>query len=122
MTSQEIQVVRVARRLREAIGYLELDLPRSALDCLENLGDLGALEAQVEFVRGEAHRMRRHFQAAAKSLTAAAQKMPPPHNRPAWLALSNCYRQAGDVTRAVQSLGFARGAWPGMMSAERNRP
>jgi len=104
------QLARVAHRLREATGYMELGMYEHASRRLEDLGELGPFEAEVDLLRGEALRAQHRFKDAASSLTAAALKLPAPHNRSALLALSLCYRQAGDTTRAVQAMGLARGA------------
>ena len=106
------QVIRIARRMAEATGYLELGMAQHALDRLENLGDLGPFEAEVSLLRGEAFRIQHRYEDAARSLTTAATKFPPPFNRPIWLALSRYYRQTGDTHRAIQMLGHARGAAP----------
>jgi len=106
------QFVRVGKRIREAAGYLELGMAEQALRALENLGDLGPLEGQVQMIRGEALRRQDRFAEAAVSFEQAAKKFPQPLDRPAWLASSWCYRQAGDFERAVNLLGWARGAMP----------
>ena len=106
------QLVRVAKRLREATGYFELGMSQHALDCLENLGELGPFEAEVELLRGESLRMQRRYDDAASSLRTAARKFPAPFDKSAWYALSLCYRQVGDVNRAIDSLAHARGAHP----------
>jgi tetratricopeptide (TPR) repeat protein len=106
------QLVRVAKRLEEAHGYFELGMTEQALDCLEGLGELGPFEAEVQLLRGEALRRQHRFDDAAVALQTAASKFPSPYDRPAWYALSLCYRQAGDMNRAIQSLARARGARP----------
>jgi tetratricopeptide (TPR) repeat protein len=106
------QLFRVARRLKEAHGYVELDMPQHALDRLEGLGDLGPFEAEVELVRGEALRRQQRFDDAETALKNAAKKFPAPYDRSAWFALSLCYRQVGEVNQAIQSLARARGAKP----------
>ena len=104
------QLVRVAKRLREAHGYFELGLTQRTLDCLDGLGELGPFEAEVELLRGEALRAEHRYDDAASALKAAAKKFPAPYDRSAWYALSLCYRQVGDMNRAIQSLARARGA------------
>ncbi len=104
------QLVRVAKRLREAQGYFELGLTQRTLDCLDGLGELGPFEAEVELLRGQALRMEHRYDDAASALEAAARKFPAPYDRSAWYALSLCYRQVGDMNRAIQSLARARGA------------
>jgi predicted Zn-dependent protease len=106
------QFARVAKRLQQAIGYLELGMAQHALDGLTGLGDLGPLEAEVQLLRGQALRIQRRFDDAATAFKTAARKFPSPLDRSAWFALSQCYRQAGDTGRAIQSLARARGANP----------
>jgi tetratricopeptide (TPR) repeat protein len=113
MSLDGANMIRIAKRLEQACGYLELGMTQQALDRLEGLGELGPFEAEVALVRGEALRMQERYADAASCLKTAARKFPPPFNRSAWFALSLCYRQAGDTRRAINSLGRARGAgWP----------
>ncbi len=106
------QLVRVAKRVKEATGYFELGMTQHTLDCLEGLGELGPFEAEVELLRGESLRMQQRYGEAASALKTAARKFPAPLDRSAWFALSLCYRQVGDTDRAIQSLARARGAAP----------
>ncbi len=103
-------LIRIARRLREATGYLELGMAQHVLDCLGNLGDLGPFEATAGLLRGEALRLQHEYDAAEQTLEAAARGFPAPHDRPAWLALSYVYRQAGKLDQAIDTLARARGA------------
>jgi tetratricopeptide (TPR) repeat protein len=113
MSPDNAQLIRVAKRLQQASGYLELGLTQQALDRLSGLGSLGPLEAEVALVRGEALRLQQRYADAATSLKSAALKFPPPFDRSAWLALSLCYRAAGNTEGADNSMGRARGAkWP----------
>ena len=112
MSFSDFQYVRIGRRLAQASGYLELGMAQHALDRLEGLGELGPLEAEVELLRGEALRIQQRYEDAASSFENAAQKAPSPQNRAAWLAVSLCYRKAGDTDRAIQSLAHARGVLP----------
>ena len=113
MSFDRTQFARIAKRLVEATGYLELGMPEHALGRLEGLGDLGPMAAEVDLLRGEALRCQHRFEDAAHSFQQAARKFPSPQKRAAWLALSRCYRQAGDTDRAIQSLANARGALTG---------
>ncbi len=106
------QLVRVAKRLQQAHGYFELEMPQHALDCFEGLGDLGPFEAEIQLLRGEALRKQHRFDDAELALRSAAKKFPSPFDRSAWYALSLCYRQVGDTSQAVHSLARARGAQP----------
>lgn len=112
MDSDFRQFVRIGKRISQAAGYLELGMAEQALRALKNLGELGPFEAEVQLLRGEALRRQQRFAEAALSFEQAAQKFPEPLDRPAWLAGSWCYRQAGDVERAVNLMGWARGAMP----------
>lgn len=112
MTFDKVQMIRVTKRLREATGYLELDMPDHALERLDEIGELGPLEGDVELVRGEALRRQHRFGAAVTSLQTAVRKSPPPHQKSALLVLSLCFRQAGDQARADQMLAYVRGVRP----------
>ena len=112
MKIDDIHLAYVNRRLREATGFMELDLPQHALDRLEGLDDPGPLTAQVELVRGEALRKLHRYWDAAMSLKRAVAKIPSPYDKPAMLALSVCYHQVGDHVGAMNALASARGAGP----------
>ena len=112
MKRNDPRVVSVLRRLSEAKGYLELGMTQQALACLDKIRDPGPFTAAVEMIRGEAARREQRFDAAASSFETAARMLHAPHDRPVWLTLSMCYRQAGDTDRAIESLALARGALP----------
>ena len=77
MTIDTRQLFRVARRLREATGYFELDMMQHALDCLEGLGELGPFEAEVELLRGVILRRQNRFDDARAALKSAASPCAP---------------------------------------------
>jgi tetratricopeptide (TPR) repeat protein len=104
------QLRRIAHRLREAAGYLELGMAQQALDRLDDLGELGPFEGEVNLLRGEAYGVQERFSEAAASFKTAARLLPPPFQSPAFLALSMVYQEAGDTVRADQALARARGA------------
>lgn len=110
MTFDMNQLRRIAHRLREASGYLELGLAQQALDRLDGLGELGPFEGEVSLLRGEAYGAQEKFSEAAASFKTAARLLPPPFRQPAFLALSMVYQEAGDMDRATQALARARGA------------
>ena len=110
MRAEVAHLVRVAKRLTEASGYLELGLTARALDCLEGLEPHGPFEAGVALIRGEALRLEHRYADAAAALKVAAAKVPAPHDKSAWLALSLCFGQAGNLKQAIQMLARARGA------------
>jgi tetratricopeptide (TPR) repeat protein len=102
------QLRRVAHRLREASGYLELGMAQHALDRLDDVGELGPFEGEVSLLRGEAFGAQEKFPEAAASFKTAAKLLPPPYRQPAFLALSMVYQEAGDTDRANQALARAR--------------
>jgi tetratricopeptide (TPR) repeat protein len=110
MKIDDQQLAITARRLREAIGFMELGLPEYSLDRLDGLDAVGPFAAQIELVRGEALRKLHRFGDAAASLKRAVAKFPAPYNKQAVLALSACYQQAGDHVGAANALASARGA------------
>lgn len=110
MTFDMRQLRRIAHRLREASGYLELGMAQQALDRLDGLGELGPFEGEVSLLRGEAYGAQEKYPEAAASFKTAAKLLPPPYRRPAFLALSMIYQEAGDTDRATQALARARGA------------
>ncbi|MCR4413010.1 MAG: hypothetical protein NUV77_11375 [Thermoguttaceae bacterium] len=110
MNAEMKHYIRLAKRVSEAMGYLELGMTRQALDRLAALEPLGPFEAQVAFLRGEALRLEGQFGEAARAFKKAAKKLPTPLDRPVWFASSVCYRQSGDALKAVQMLARARGA------------
>jgi tetratricopeptide (TPR) repeat protein len=103
------QLRRIAHRLREASGYLELGMAQHALDRLDGLGELGPFEGEISLLRGEAYGAQEKFAEAAASFKTAAKLLPPPFRQPAFLALSMVYEEAGDTDRASKALARARG-------------
>ncbi len=110
MTFGMNQLHRIAHRLREASGYLELGMAQHALDRLDGLGELGPFEGEVSLLRGEAYGAQEKFAEAAASFKTATKLLPPPFRRPAFLALSMVYQEVGDTDRASQAMARARGA------------
>lgn len=108
MTFDMKQLRRVAHRLREASGYLELGMAQQALDRLDNLGDLGPFEGEVSLLRGEAYGAQEKYPEAAASFKTAAKLLPPPYRQPVFLALSMVYQETGETDRADQALARAR--------------
>ena len=110
MRADIAQWIRVSKRLTQAAGYLELEMPQHALERLEHLDPLGPFEADVSLLRGEALRRQNRLQEAAASFQVAAAKLASPQDREAYLAISLCLRQVGKVHEATQMLARARGA------------
>ena len=110
MTFSQAQLARAAKRLDAAEGYLELRMPRQALESLQRIDEPGPLRPVVEMLRGKALWQLHRYDDAAKSLRFAAQNIHSPHDRSAWLALSVYYRNHGQQGKAIDSLARARGA------------
>ena len=104
------QMVRVAKRMKQATGYLELGMAQQAIERLATAGEFGPFEAEAELLRGAALQMQHRYDDAAASFESAAMKLPRRDDKAAWLALSQCYQHVGDHERAVESLANARGA------------
>lgn len=104
------QLVRVMRRLSEAVGCLELGLAGAALRALGGIGEAGPLEPSVAIVRNEAERMLAGLHRVAGESGEAGSSDGPVADGTAWLVLSWCLRQAGQLNHAIDSLGRARGA------------
>jgi len=110
------QFIRISKRVTKAAGFLELDMPREALECLDIHGPLGPFEAEVEILRGEAYRRQQRFQEAAKSFRTAAKMFASPADQEAYMALSVCLRQTGDPGMALTL--FARSFGRGRQAAD----
>ncbi len=95
MTLGMTQLVRVAKRLTAASGYLELGMPQQALDVLEHLGPPGPFDAEIEYLRGHALRLQHRYREAARKFRLAAEKLPQQDDDAAWLALSVIYNKVG---------------------------
>jgi tetratricopeptide (TPR) repeat protein len=109
---EQARFARLARQLNEAAGFLELGLPEKTLAILEKLGDVGPFAPGAALLKAEALRLQERFAEAGACFELAARYIPPPFDRPAYMAASACYREAGDIDRAVNLLGWARGALP----------
>ena len=102
--------LRIARRLEQSCGYLELGMPRQALDNVAGLRTDGALEGALQYVRGQALRMQEKFGDAVVPLETAAGLLPEPVSRHVWLAVAECYRANAASDLAANALALARGA------------
>jgi len=92
------------RRLTAAEGYLELNLPAYALEELAAIDNPGAFEPLIQYMTGEALKDQCRFEDAIEPLKRAAQMIPAPHNRAAWLSLGECFRARGrdDLAEVVE--------------------
>jgi tetratricopeptide (TPR) repeat protein len=94
--------IRMQRVLREAEGYLELNMPQNALSMLARIDDPGTFRGQELYLTGEALRALERFDEALPPLKQAADLLP--SNIHVWLALGWCYKRTGQLERAIQSL------------------
>ncbi len=92
--------IQVVRRLTAADGYLELQLPAYALEQLQPIPLDGVHAPAVQFLTGRAYQQLGQIDEAIQAFQEAAQTIPAPHNRAAWLSLSECFRQRGNEALA----------------------
>lgn len=102
--------VRIAKRLEQSSGYLELGLPAQALRNIEGLSSEGHLEGALQYVRGQALRMQNRFEDAVAPLAAAAKLLPGDASRHIWLAIAECHRANRAGPLVANTLAIARGA------------
>lgn len=103
--------VRLKQVLREAEGYLELQMPHHALSALKQIaGPEAPRSYQFYFLEGEARRALEQYNAAIASLERAADLAP--SNIHVWVALGWCYKRTGHLDLAIQSLERAIEAEP----------
>lgn len=95
------------RQLAAAEGYLDLGMPQHALDELTEVDESGPLEAPVQLLRGEALKALEKYGEAIAPLQRAAQLIPAPHNKAAWMSLSECFRLRGQIELADVVEAFA---------------
>ncbi len=86
------ELVRAAKRISHAAGYLELGMIPQALGQLEGVKDFGPFEAAADLIRGEAFRCQQRHEDAAKWFRQAAQKFANPLNQMALIAVAQSLR------------------------------
>lgn len=95
----------------QAEGYLELGMPRHALDVLSRYGDPETLPEHALYLQGESLRALGDFDRALEPLARAAQGNP--NNIHVWLALGWCQKRVGRIDLAIESLEEALTVDPG---------
>ncbi len=106
----ELHRTRLSQILREAEGYLELNLPQYALRALERAETSGGFRGQLLYLRGEALRSLERYGEAIEPLAAAAEIMP--SNIHIWLALGWCYKRTERLDLAIDALRQALATEP----------
>jgi tetratricopeptide (TPR) repeat protein len=98
--------IRTRQILREAEGYLELNMPLHALAVLERLGESSSSQSQALYLRGEALRLLARDAEAIECLSQASDLAP--NSVPVWLSLGTCYKRSGRPDLAIEALEHAR--------------
>jgi len=98
--------IRLTRLLREAEGYLELGMPRQALELLARVETPGTFRGQHLYLKGEALRAMERYSDAVPILVDAVDLAP--SNIHAWMALGWCYKRTDELDKAIESLERAR--------------
>jgi tetratricopeptide (TPR) repeat protein len=102
--------VRCQRILREAEGYLELNMPQTALDLLSRMTDPGTFRGQQLYLTGESLRALEQHAEAIIVLEQAADLSP--SNIHVWLALGWCRKRTGRLDLAISALERAEEVSP----------
>ncbi|MDH3716571.1 MAG: tetratricopeptide repeat protein [Planctomycetota bacterium] len=102
---------RQQRLVRQAEGYLELGMYEHALASVRRLESASEMEGHVYYVKGEALRSLKRYREALVELHHAVELMP--ESVHVWLAMGWCYKRAGRLDLAIQSLEDALGYEPG---------
>jgi len=97
---------RIRKKLREAEGYLDLDLPRHTLRILESGTEWPGLQFEACLIKGEALRRLNRFREAIGPLETAASLRP--SDSGVALALGWCYKRTNRLAQAIDSLEAAR--------------
>jgi len=102
--------IRMQRVYDQAEGYLELGMPRHALDVLARLSGRPDVTPYAFYLRGSAFLTLGQFQEALESLQRSAELAP--ENGDVWLAMGCCYKRTGQLTSAISSLRHAAAVEP----------
>lgn len=97
---------RIRRKLHQAEGYLELDLPGHSLEILDSGTEWPGLQFEACLIKGEALRRLDRHRDAIQPLEIAAN-LRPGDSRVA-LALGWCYKRTNRLAQAIDALDRAR--------------
>ncbi len=102
--------LRTQQILRRAEGYLELGMPRHALEALEKIVDPGTFRSRALQLQGYALRSLGRYEDAIAPLAIAAERTP--NDIHVWLALGWCYKRIHRLDLAIEALERAQEASP----------
>lgn len=102
--------IRLQRILREVEGYLELEMPQTALELLNRIQEPGTFRGQQLYLTGEALRSLERYSDAIAPLEQAADLQP--SNLRIWLALGWCQKRVGRLDLAIEALERAEEVAP----------
>lgn len=102
--------IRLQRILREVEGYLELEMPQTALELLNRMREPGTFRGQQLYLTGEALRALERYGEAIAPLEQAADLQP--SNLRIWLALGWCQKRIGRLDLAIEALERAEEVAP----------
>jgi Flp pilus assembly protein TadD len=105
-----IDRIRRQQLVLQAEGYLELGMPKHALELLSRCGERESLPEHALYLQGECLRALGQFREALEPLTLASQTNP--DNIHVWLALGWCHKRTGRLDLAIESLEEALGVEP----------
>lgn len=86
---------KIARKIIAADGYLDLQMPKQAIEELHQIEFAGEMQPAVDFVMGQALMMAGEYSKAVDFLQMAAENIPEPFSQSAWSLLSDCFRKNG---------------------------
>ena len=113
MNFERSDFIRTIKRITEASGYLDLEMPRQAIETLRSIKVPGPFVAQVAFLQGKALQLDKQFESAAVCLAVAAKNIPPQFKKQAFEYLSECVRESCNPPQlALDTFGVYRGAKP----------
>jgi tetratricopeptide (TPR) repeat protein len=88
--------------VRQAEGYLELGMPRQALETFDRWQDPETLSGSAHYLKGEALRALERYQEATDWLERALEYQPAEVH--VMLALGWCYKRTGRLDNAIEIL------------------
>lgn len=94
--------IRRVHTLRQAEGYLELNMPETAIAVLNRLGDSDTMGARGLYLLGEAYRSMERYREALVPLAKVATLLP--EDLHVSLAIAWCYKRVGRLEHAIGAM------------------